>query len=75
MSVAPAASTSKTCPTSSRKETRDRLGIEQGPSRGPANAPVTIVVYQDLMCTYCGKVLGTIDQLLGRVSRASCASS
>jgi protein-disulfide isomerase len=45
------------------KATRDRLGIERGPSRGPADAPVTIVVYQDLMCTYCGKVLGTIDQL------------
>lgn len=45
------------------KETRDRLGIERGPSRGPANAPVTIVVYQDLMCTYCGTVLATIDQL------------
>lgn len=45
------------------KETRDRLGIERGPSRGPADAPVTIVVYQDLMCTYCGTVLATIDQL------------
>lgn len=45
------------------KETRDRLNIEKGPSRGPADAPVTIVVYQDLMCTYCGQVLATIDQI------------
>ncbi|HSD86903.1 MAG TPA: sigma-70 family RNA polymerase sigma factor [Kofleriaceae bacterium] len=45
------------------KADRDRLNIEKGPSRGPANAPVTIVVYQDLMCKYCGMVLGTIDQL------------
>jgi RNA polymerase sigma factor (sigma-70 family) len=45
------------------KDTRDRLDIEKGPSRGPADAPVTIVVYQDLMCTYCGQVLATIDQI------------
>jgi RNA polymerase sigma factor (sigma-70 family) len=45
------------------KATRDRLAIEQGPSRGPAGAPVTIVVFQDLLCSYCGQVLGTIDQL------------
>jgi len=43
--------------------TRDRLDIEEGPSRGPEDAPVTIVVFQDLLCTYCGQVLGTIDQL------------
>jgi RNA polymerase sigma factor (sigma-70 family) len=45
------------------KDTMARLAIEQGPSRGPANAPVTIVLYQDLMCQFCGKVLGTIDEL------------
>lgn len=45
------------------KPTRDRLGLERGPSRGPANAPVTIVVFQDLLCKYCGLVLGTIDEL------------
>jgi RNA polymerase sigma factor (sigma-70 family) len=43
--------------------TLQQLAIEQGPSRGPANAPVTVVLYQDLMCSYCGQVLGTIDQL------------
>jgi protein-disulfide isomerase len=40
-----------------------RLALERGPSRGPANAPVTIILFQDLMCKYCGTVLGTIDQL------------
>ena len=45
------------------KATRDRLAIESGASRGPADAPVTIVVFQDLLCAYCGTVLGTIDQL------------
>jgi protein-disulfide isomerase len=40
-----------------------QLGLDSGPSRGPANAPVTIVVFTDAMCKYCGSVLGTIDQL------------
>jgi len=40
-----------------------RLALDQGPSRGPAEAPVTIIVFQDLMCPYCSAVLGTIDQL------------
>ena len=46
------------------KETLAKLKIEQGPSRGPENAPVTIVVFQDLMCKYCSQVLGTIDQVM-----------
>ncbi len=40
-----------------------RLGLDRGPARGPANAPVTLIVFTDFMCDYCGKVLGTIDQL------------
>ena len=43
--------------------TIDRLGLHDGPSRGPAKAPVTIVVYTDFMCSFCGNVLGTIDDL------------
>ncbi len=42
----------------------DKLHLTTGPSRGPADAPVTIVVFQDNLCTYCGKALGTIDQLM-----------
>lgn len=45
------------------KETIAKLELYQGPSRGPDNAPVTIVVFQDNLCPYCGHVLGTIDQL------------
>jgi RNA polymerase sigma factor (sigma-70 family) len=45
------------------KATLARLGLDRGPSRGPDNAPVTIVVFQDLMCKYCSVVLGTIDQV------------
>ncbi len=40
-----------------------RTGLYRGIARGPADAPVTIVVFADLQCEYCGKVLGTIDQL------------
>jgi RNA polymerase sigma factor (sigma-70 family) len=40
-----------------------RLGLHQGPARGPADAPVTIVVFTDFQCDFCGQVLGTIDQL------------
>ena len=43
--------------------TLDRLDLERGPSRGPADAPVTIVVFTDFMCSFCGTVLGTIDEL------------
>jgi RNA polymerase sigma factor (sigma-70 family) len=38
-------------------------GLHAGPSRGAADAPVTIAVFGDLQCTYCAQVLGTLDQL------------
>ncbi|HEY5948071.1 MAG TPA: sigma-70 family RNA polymerase sigma factor [Kofleriaceae bacterium] len=44
-------------------DTIAKLKLDKGPSRGPANAPVTIVLFQDLLCSYCGKVLGTIDEV------------
>ena len=40
-----------------------RLELDRGPSRGPKNAPVTIIVFTDFQCDFCGKVLGTIDEL------------
>jgi RNA polymerase sigma factor (sigma-70 family) len=40
-----------------------QLGLDQGPSRGPADAPVTIVMFTDAMCGFCGRVLGTIDEV------------
>lgn len=45
------------------KDTIKKLELDKGPSRGPANAPVTIVLFQDLLCKYCGVVLGTIDEV------------
>jgi RNA polymerase sigma factor (sigma-70 family) len=41
-----------------------RLGLHQGPSRGPADAAVTIAVFNDMQCRYCGDALGSLDQLL-----------
>ena len=45
------------------KATLAKLGLDKGPSRGPADAPVEIIVFQDLMCKYCGTVLGTVDEV------------
>ena len=44
-------------------QTFKRLKLDQGPSRGPVKAPVTIVMFTDLKCPFCSKVYGTIDQL------------
>jgi len=49
--------------------TLDRLGVERGPSRGAADAPVTIAVFTDLQCKYCGMALGALDQLLDEYPR------
>lgn len=40
-----------------------QLGLDRGPSRGPVDAPVTIVVFTNAMCKYCGLAYGSIDQL------------
>ncbi|HEU5059271.1 MAG TPA: sigma-70 family RNA polymerase sigma factor, partial [Kofleriaceae bacterium] len=40
-----------------------RLALDRGPSRGPKDAPVTIIVFTDFQCGFCGTVLGTIDEL------------
>ncbi len=45
------------------RATIDRLKIDRGPSRGPGDAPVTIVMFTDSLCPYCGKVLASIDEL------------
>lgn len=45
------------------RATIERLGVARGPSRGPADAPVTITVFTDMTCVHCGNALGSLDQL------------
>ena len=42
----------------------ERLGLERGPTRGAAEAPVTITMFTDMKCKYCGGAIGLLDQLL-----------
>jgi RNA polymerase sigma factor (sigma-70 family) len=42
----------------------DKAKITQGPTKGPATAPVTITIFSDMVCPYCANSLGTIDQLM-----------
>ena len=44
--------------------TLGRLKLHEGPSQGVAEAPVTVVVFNDLQCHFCGETLGNLDQLL-----------
>lgn len=44
---------------------RAAVGVD-GPSRGPANAPVTIVEFEDFQCPFCKKAQETVQQLLIR---------
>lgn len=57
--VAPLPDTEPSIP----RATIDRLGLERGASRGPANAPVTITVFTDMRCQFCSAALGSLDQL------------
>ncbi len=40
------------------------LPVGSSPSKGPANAPVTIVEFADFQCPFCAKVPGLVDEVL-----------
>src|SRR6188768_453125 len=41
---------------------RVRVPLE-GPSKGPANAKVNMVVFSDFQCPFCSRVVPTIDKI------------
>lgn len=43
--------------------TRAELRTEGEPSKGPANAPVTIVEFSDFQCPFCSRVNPTFDEV------------
>ena len=45
------------------RATIDRLGLYDGPARGPATAHVTIVIFLDMQCPYCKKTIDALDTL------------
>ncbi len=55
-------------PFTAAKDLLDK-GIE-GPSRGPADAPVTVVEFSDLQCPHCKEAQPTIDKLMAEEKNA-----
>jgi protein-disulfide isomerase len=35
-----------------------------GPARGPENAPITMVEFSDFQCPFCGRAVGTVEQVM-----------
>ncbi len=41
-----------------------RLPVNNSATKGPANAPVTITVFDDFQCPYCARLLPTLEKVL-----------
>lgn len=42
---------------------RFRIEIDDSPARGPADAPVTIVMFSDFQCSFCDEAFHTVSEL------------
>lgn len=42
---------------------REKVEVADAPTRGPANAPVTIVEFSDFECPFCGRITPTLKQV------------
>jgi protein-disulfide isomerase len=57
--------TAKTTVTVALEPPRDPITVAADePARGPADAPVEIVVYSDFQCPYCGRVVPALEKVL-----------
>jgi protein-disulfide isomerase len=41
----------------------EKINIKDAPFKGPADAPVTIVVFSDFQCPYCSRMVPILEQL------------
>ncbi|HEY0714239.1 MAG TPA: thioredoxin domain-containing protein, partial [Polyangia bacterium] len=63
VAAAPAAPAAQAEPTPETDQTVFKVDPGKSPSRGPKNAPITLVLYSDFQCPFCSRVEPTITQL------------
>lgn len=65
--AAPAAAPAAAAPSAPPADQVYEIAVPRNaPSRGPANAPVTIQIFSDFECPFCGRVNPTIEQIVER---------
>ncbi len=45
---------------------REKVEIAGAPTKGPANAPVTIIEFSDFQCPYCSRVAPTLHEVVAK---------